>query len=391
MLIRLAQLLHSRRDLFERFGEGLVEFGIRGLGLAAQRVAGAFARGPRGVSDVVGGYPHLGSLAVKGLGALDTADFARKIRAAFRPCCLGTWPTPLESHPGLAARTGVPELWVKREDRSSALYGGNKVRGLEFLLRDVGPGDVVVTIGGWGSTHCLATARHARARGAQAVLAQFPQGHSDSEARTSRASGSISSRVFAASRWGSFPVAWLRAWSFAGRLGRRVYIPGGGARPVAVLGHLLATLELATQLPAPPDAIVTALGSGGTAAGILLGCSVLGWPTRVVAVRVAPVVVANQWRVESLARRARRLVISRNVPLPHTPTSPRLSVVDGIGGGYGVPSVAGEEARAWGAEAGLDVDATYTGKTVAALPDVPRMGLTRVVYWHTYAAPGSDE
>ncbi|HKR54775.1 MAG TPA: pyridoxal-phosphate dependent enzyme, partial [Gemmatimonadales bacterium] len=182
---------------------------------------------------------------------------------------MGTWPTPLESHPVLAARTGVPELWIKREDRSSALYGGNKVRGLEFLFRDVGPGDVVVTIGGWGSTHCLATARHARALGAQTVLAQFPQGQSESEARTARASGSVSSRVFAASSWAGFPVAWLRAWNLAGRLGRRVYIPGGGARPVAVLGHMLATLELATQLPGPPDAIVTALGSGGTAAGIL--------------------------------------------------------------------------------------------------------------------------
>lgn len=285
----------------------------------------------------------------------------------------------------------MPELWVKREDRSSALYGGNKVRGLEFLFSDVGPGAVVVTIGGWGSTHCLATARHARALGAQTVLAQFPQGHNDSEARTSRASGSASSRVFAASRWAGFPVAWLRAWNLAGRLGRRVYIPGGGARPVAVLGHMLATLELATQLPGPPDAIVTALGSGGTTAGILLGCSLLGWPTRVFAVRVAPRVVANRWKVESLARRARSLMISRHVPLPHALTSPRLSVINGMGDGYGVPSAAGEAARAWGAEAGLEADSTYTGKTVAVLPNVARMGFTRVVYWHTYAAPGSGE
>ena len=328
---------------------------------------------------------------MKGLEALDTADFARKIRAAFGPCCLGIWPTPLESHPVLAARTGVPELWVKREDRSSAHYGGNKVRGLEFLFCDLGPGDVVVTIGGWGSTHCLATARHARALGAQAVLAQFPQGHSDSEARTSRASGSASSRVFVSSSWAGFPVAWLQAWSLAGRLGRRVYVPGGGARPVAVLGHVLATLELAAQLPEPPDAIVTALGSGGTAAGILLGCSLLGWSTRVFAVRVASRVVANRWKVERLARRARSLMISRNVPLPHAPTSPRLSVVNGMGDGYGVPSAAGEAARAWGAEAGLEVDSTYTGKTVAALPDVARMGCRRVVYWHTYAAPGSGQ
>src|SRR5690242_16469216 len=54
MLIRLAQLLQSGRDLFQRLGEGLVEFGIGRFGWAAQRVTGAFARGPRGGSDVAG-------------------------------------------------------------------------------------------------------------------------------------------------------------------------------------------------------------------------------------------------------------------------------------------------------------------------------------------------
>ncbi|HYK10973.1 MAG TPA: pyridoxal-phosphate dependent enzyme [Gemmatimonadales bacterium] len=326
---------------------------------------------------------------MKGLEALDTADFDRKIRAAFRPCCLGTWPTPLERHPVLSARTGVPELWVKREDRSSAVYGGNKVRGLEFLLRDLRPGDAVVTIGGWGSTHCLATARHARALGARTVLAQFPQGQSDTAERTSRASGEVSTRVFAARTWLGFPAAWVEAWRTAGSLGRRLYIPGGGATAHAVLGHMLAVMEMATQLQGPPDAIVTALGSGGTTAGILLGCSLLGWPTRVVAVRVAPRVVANRWKVQMLARRALRLIRARDVPPPHTPTPPRLLVVDGIGSGYGVPSVAGERARGWGAESGLEVDSTYSGKALAMLPEVARMGCTRVVYWHTYAAPGS--
>ena len=318
---------------------------------------------------------------------MDTAHFARKIRAAFRPCSLGTWPTPLESHPALAARVGVDAFWVKREDRSSGVYGGNKVRGLEFLFSDLAPGDAVVTIGGWGSTHCLATARHARALGAQAVLAQFPQGHNEAEGRTSRASGAVSTRVFAARSWVEFPVALLRAWIAAGRLGPRVYISGGGATPHAVLGHVLAVLELGEQLESPPDAIVTPLGSGGTAAGLLLGCALLQWPTRVIAVRVAPRVVANRWRVGNLVRGARRLLVSRSIPLPHVPTPWRLSVLNGIGDGYGYPSAAGEQARQWGAASGLVIDSTYGGKALAIVPDVARAGSRRVVFWHTYAAP----
>ena len=248
----------------------------------------------------------------------------------------------------------------------------------------------MVTIGGWGSTHCLAAVRHARALGASAVVAQVPQGSSASGTVTHEATAAEASACYRARGWAGFPLAWLRARAHARRLGRARYIPGGGATPAAALGHALALLELNRQLETPPDAILTPLGSGGTAAGLLLGCALLEWPTRVVAVRVAPRVVANRWRVESLVRGAQRLLRRRSLPHPHIPTRPLL-VVSGIGRGYGYPSAAGERAREWGAEAGLDVDSTYGGKTLAALPELARMGFTRVVYWHTYAAPGRTQ
>ncbi|MGH7530568.1 MAG: pyridoxal-phosphate dependent enzyme, partial [Gemmatimonadales bacterium] len=99
-----------------------------------------------------------------------SATFARKIRDTIGPCSLWTWPTPLESAPTLAAALGLRELWLKREDAA----GGNKVRGLEFLLGGA-PGSVFVSVGGSGSTHCLALARHGRALGHRVALAQFPQ------------------------------------------------------------------------------------------------------------------------------------------------------------------------------------------------------------------------
>lgn len=323
---------------------------------------------------------------------MDPRDVDRKIRAAFGPRSLGVWPTPLEASPALAARGGLAQVWVKREDRSATVYGGNKVRGLEFLFRDLGPGDVVVTIGGSGSTHCLAAARHARALGARTVLAQFPQGHSDTERRTARASGEVSTHVFQARTWLGFPVSWLAAWISAGRIGgrRRLYIPGGGATPVAVLGHVLAGLELPTQLQSPPDAILTPLGSGGTAAGLLLACRLLEWKTRIVAVQVASRFVANAGRVFRLASRARELLAAQGVPLPHAPASAQLLVLDGMGAGYGEPTAPGERARGWGEEAGLTIDSTYGGKTLALLPELSRMGFARVVFWHTYASPERD-
>src|SRR5439155_1365365 len=94
---------------------------------------------------------------------------------ALAPCRLGEWPTPLEPAPALAGALGVAAFSLKREDRAATRGGGNKVRGLEFLLAGVPSGIVFVTAGGTGSTHCLCTAVHAAALGHRTVLAQFRQ------------------------------------------------------------------------------------------------------------------------------------------------------------------------------------------------------------------------
>src|SRR5438105_5688811 len=241
----------------------------------------------------------------------------RKIRAALAPCSLGQWRTPLErGAPALARTLGVEALWIKREDRSSPRYGGNKVRGLEFLLAGAPPGSVFVTVGGTGSTHCLATAVHAAALSCRAALAQFPQPETETSRAVAAASQAHAALVERATSRVALPAALFRAWRGARRLGARRWIPGGGAQPRAVVGHLLATLELTQQLPDPPETIVAPLGTGGTVAGLLLGIAWLDWPTRVIAVRVAPLLVANRWRSLRLARGARRLLARVDVPLP---------------------------------------------------------------------------
>lgn len=308
-----------------------------------------------------------------------------KIRAAFDARSLGTWPTPLEAAPGLGAALGIGELWLKREDRSSTRYGGNKVRGLEFLLSGAAPDTVFVTIGGTGSTHCLATAVHARALGQRALLAQFPQPDTPAARAIAERCGREGARVFrAATRFG-FPVALARAWVAAGRLGSRHWIPGGGATPRAVIGHFLAGLELADQLGSPPDAIVVPFGSTGTAAGLCLAMAHLGWPTRVVGVRVAPALVANRWRASYLARKARDVLRSE---VPISPLESLVPVViDGLGRGYGWPTAAGERVQEIAAAHALVLDPTYGAKALAALPALAARGFRRVVFWHTFATP----
>src|SRR2546422_9679702 len=108
-----------------------------------------------------------------------SAVLATKIRTAFAPCSLGAWPTPLEAQPNLARALGLRTLWLKREDRA----GGNKVRGLEFLFAGVPSQSVFVTIGATGSSHCLTTARFARAQGHRTAVALFDQPATDASRR----------------------------------------------------------------------------------------------------------------------------------------------------------------------------------------------------------------
>jgi len=303
---------------------------------------------------------------------------ARKIRAGLAPCSLGAWPTPLENAPALAAAAGLDTLWIKREDKA----GGSKVRGLEFLLEDA-PGMVYVTIGGTGSSHCLATATQAARVGGRAVLAQFPQPTSDGALAIATACAARATIVNARSML-TLPFAVWSAWRRAAALGPRRWIPGGGAHPRAVIGHFLAGLELAQQLANEPDAVVLPLGSTGTAGGLMLAMEALGWRTRVVGVRVAPAIVANGRRARRLAQGARRILgtVGVDVPRPRTPI-----VLNGAGRGYGYPSAAGEQARRLAAPHGLVLDSTYSAKAFAALPDVGRLGFRRVVFWHTFAHP----
>jgi D-cysteine desulfhydrase len=314
---------------------------------------------------------------------VDANAYAAKIRNALEPCCLGAWPTPLEPAPALARAVGAGVLWLKRED----LAGGNKVRGLEFLLQGAPPGTVFVTVGGTGSTHCLATARHARALGHHAALAQFPQPETDASRAVGAAAVAAADLVIRAGSRIGLPRALWRAWRGAGRLGTPRWIPGGGAHPRAVIGHFLAALEVATQLDDPPDTIVVPLGTGGTAAGIALGVAWLGWPTRVVAVRVAPRLVANRWRTVRLARQAARLLEARDAQFRTPHSALRIDVVDGLGAGYGHPSPAGERARVLAAGHGLTLDPTYGAKAFACLVERATGNMQRVVFWHTFGWP----
>lgn len=299
--------------------------------------------------------------------AATTADppLVRRFPAlgALPRAALCSLPTPVLSIPLDAGRT----LLVKRDDLSASPVGGNKARGLEWLLGGVARGDRIVTVGPEGSNHALATATYGRQLGASVTVIRWRQYMND-------AAVAVASRIRAVAH--VHDVRWVAA-AYAVAMARRAagarWVPAGGAAPMAILGHVNAALELVAQIAGEecprPSRVFVPLGTGGTAAGLALGFRLAGQSIPIVAVRVVPRIVGSARRVAALANRTAALIERHTGQFV-----PRLSRHD-IGvehayfaGEYGRPlpdHPIDDELRG----AGIALDDTYSRKAAAAALD----------------------
>lgn len=294
---------------------------------------------------------------------------------------LGTFPSPVSRIEGLVS-TG--ELWIKRDDLNAPEYGGNKVRALEFLLGGVRPGDTLLTIGGEGSTHVLATAAMGARLGASTVAIRWRHEMNPEAIRCSVCAARLCSRI----RTTRSPVSALLLSLLARRSRDVRWIPPGGTSALGMLGHVNAGIELAEQvardeLPAPTRVVVP-FGTGGTAAGLALGFAVAGLPTKVVAARVVPRLVANQRRLLALTHSCAKLIMRLDGgPVPTVHPSRVELVNDVYGGAYGRPLPAARAAAvALHSATGILLDDSYSAKAFAAALRVARS--ERTLFWLTF-------
>ena len=289
--------------------------------------------------------------------------------------------TPVESADALA-----PGLWIKRDDLAGESFGGNKVRALEFLLGGVRAGDRVITVGARGSTHVLATVICARELGAHVSVFRWPQEMNAAAEQVARRIEVLADRA---------PVSWSTASAFVraavARLRGGRWIPAGGSTPLGILGAVNAGLELGEQVAAgvlpAPRRIVVPLGSGGTAAGLLLGTYAAGLTSEIVAVRVVPRIVANRRRVLRLTHATARLIAEYTREWI-APPGTMLRVVHGYyGGAYGRVSSSGTAAAERCARhSGAVVDPTYTAKALAAAIEEAGTDRGPTLFWLTFDA-----
>ena len=172
---------------------------------------------------------------------------------------------------------------------------------------------------------------------------------------------------------------------FAGR--RVVEIPLGASIPLGALGYVRAAQEMANQLG--QDAfrlshIFHASSSGGTQAGLVVGCGLAGLRARIIG-------VSPDDSSDAIATQVSAIVAGIETLLEMGPAAlaAEIEVLDSfVGPGYGIPSPESDAAlRLLARVEGVLLDPVYTAKAMAALLAWIEEGrLTEndsVVFWHT--------
>jgi len=321
----------------------------------------------------------------------DTSLEAAKQRLIDFPAVpLGHYPTPVDEWWRLRdalGGEGAPVIAAKRDDAIAFGFGGNKVRKLCLVAAAVkaAEADTVITCGGVQSNHCRATAAAATRLGVKCIIVANGE-------RPEQLTGNallddlLGAEVrYVPTRADRAPAMRKAADEVRARGGRPYEIPLGASIPLGALGIARGVGELARQ-GVTPDVIVHASSSGGTQAGLLLGCALFDLPARVIGVSADDPASAIRDKVLPIIAGAEEMLGLARGALG---AAHRFELDDGfIGAGYGAPTDASREAqRLLARTEAVFVDHYYTAKALAALIAYIRNGTFardhKVLFWHT--------
>lgn len=287
---------------------------------------------------------------------------------------LACLPTPLQKMENLSKLLNGPQLYIKRDDMSGLLLGGNKARKLEFLM-----GDAIKK----KANLIIATGRTQSNWVAQAIAASSKFGMETFIVLCGKENDILQGNYLLDNILGT-RFKFISLDDYQNHLdeimediaesyrkqGKKPYIIPRGGSSLGCLGYVLASLETinqANQIDLKIDYIVLAVGAGGTMAGLitgLRGCSTniktlgvtVGRPKKECISRIATI---NKEIVDLLGSRFR---VDEN----------EIIIYDQyIGEGYGKRTEESIQAiETVVKKEGILLDPTYTGKAMAGLIDL---------------------
>jgi len=195
-------------------------------------------------------------------------------------------PTPIQK----VEFKGVKFL-IKRDDFTGTELSGNKIRKLDYILADVKKkkADYLFTSGGDQSNHARATAIAARQIGVKTKLFLWGKDTSNPDGNLFLDKLVGTEIVFLSKKeYLNVNYIMLEESKRMQKLGHKVYItPSGGSTPLGLWGYMNFISELKEQnYLTKIKGLCAAYGSGGTAAGMLLGAAIEKSKTKIYVVNV---------------------------------------------------------------------------------------------------------
>ena len=330
----------------------------------------------------------------------------QKLAKRLRKMSFASLPTPVTQH-NIETPIGRRSILVKHDDQTNALYGGNKVRKLEYILQRAADRGAkrIATFGTVGSNHALATAIHANEAGMECTCFLAHQ------VRTPNVPIALNKHLELGTelvRWGG-SVDRLALYRRYLQKQKTWVIPLGGTCWLGAVGFVNAGLELAAQVDSgeleEPDRIYIANGTMGSVAGLAIGLALANLSTEIHAVRVANNRFVKREVLDRLMVKTVTLLNRYDYSIA-LDAAVRTKIVwrdDFYAGGYAaIDDVTTNAVEFASASLALSLDTTYTGKAMAALlHDVAGGDAGTFLFWNTYnsrpvnttfdAAPSSSD
>ena len=308
-------------------------------------------------------------------------------------------PTPLEYLPNLSRTLGGPDIYIKRDDCTGLGTGGNKTRKLEFLMADAveNKADVVITHGAVQSNHARQTAAAAAKTGMGcSILLENRTGYTDRDYMES-------GNVFLDRLFGAEVTHFPRDTDMDGAMeekaeklrsqGRTPYIiPGGGSNAIGALGYVNCAIETLTQandIGLRIDHFVTATGSAGTQAGLVVGLEATNSQIPLLGIGVRAPKAQQEDKVYQLA-----CATADHMGIPGCVARDKvIANCEYVGDGYGLPTKSMVDAVTLMAQQeAILMDPVYSGKGLAGLIDLIYRGEytkgQNLVFLHTGGSAG---
>ena len=308
---------------------------------------------------------------------------------------LGDFPTPVQKLDNLGKEIGAGNFYIKRDDLSSSIYGGNKVRKLEFLLAEAKQkgADTLITGGGVGSNFSLATTIHGQRLGMKTIILLMDHPTSESARKNMLLDYYHQAKMLKISpRLWRFMVRYQFLINIKPLKGKMpYYTPIGGSNELGSLGFTDAAFELKKQVETgilpEPDYLFIAAGSLGTFCGLWLGCQLAKLKTQIIGVNVSSAnTIGAAKKINDICRYLGKT--DHSFPQLKVSDSDLTILQDYRGERYAKFTKEGMEAiLLMHSLEKIKLDGTYTGKTLAgALAYIKKNRLEDKVllFWNTY-------